>query len=726
MKTRIKKRLSALICMTMVAVMLSGCSSPIGLALDMYSAYMAKQEYEQYQAYHNPQDDYEEPDDSITASTEPDDSETTGNMDAETIMVYMVGSNLESEYGNATIDMEEMIGAGVDTEHNNIVVYTGGAADWQMDGISAYKNYTLLLNEDNEFEVLDSTNPKNMGDADTLSSFINYCFDTFNSEHYSLVLWNHGAGPVYGFGLDENYSDILTVDEMKKAFNDSVGSNDKRLEWIGFDACLMNSLEIADLLAPYANYMIASQETEPGWGWDYTFLGETSDEAMSGEEMGKAIIDQYMLYGETVFDYYPRMYCDLTLSCIDLTKFEATENALNKCFGQLNEELTVENYPELVRKREKTRDFGTYASDFDYGMVDAIHLLGQIAPDSQEAMDAIESIEEMVVYSKSNMKNANGISLCYPYSTDELYTEACIAIQEEIAFSPAYTGFLQKFYSIQNGEPIVTDWNFSRNEMSVETVEAGEEVTTTGQQVNVDTSDISLQLTPEQQANFAAADFFILCNVEGAGFLDEGEDPRGKDMYMFIHLGKNVNVDDNGVLHGYYGNQVMYMYDETEQTYSPIPMILVEEKEQPENEIRYTCSAVINNWNLEEIEMWKSEAVDMQIVVNEEYPNGIIRSAVPIASEGETNPSKQLLDLEDFGIMEIISRGSYFTRGENGEMINFFDWEHSGTIFGISQDLTNGYHLELRPLEDPENYYCVFRIKDVQGNVSYSEMIPLQ
>lgn len=722
MKSRMKKRLYTLICVTMISIMLTGCSTPIQLAAEVYSVYMAKQKQEQYLA--NQPEMPEEPDDSITASVEPDESEPTGDMDAETIMVYMVGSNLESEYGNASIDMEEMMDAGVDTEHNNIVVYTGGAADWQMDGISAYKNYTLLLNDDNEFEVIDSTNPKNMGEADTLSSFINYCFENFNSEHYSLVLWNHGAGPVYGFGLDENYSDILTVDEMKKAFNDSVGSSDKRLEWIGFDACLMNSLEMADLLAPYANYMIASQETEPGWGWDYTFLSKTSKDSMTGEEMGKEIIDYYMFYSENVFDYYPRMYCDLTLSCIDLTKFEVTENALNKCFGQLNEELTVATYPDLVRKRETARDFGTYASGMDYGMVDAIHLLGQIAPDSQEAADAVNAIEDMVVYSKSNMRNANGISLCYPYLTDELYTEACIAIQEEISFSPAYTGFLQKFYSIQNGEPIVTDWNFSRNEMSVETVEEGEEIT--GEAVTVDTSDISLQLTPEQQANFASADFFILCNVEGAGFLDEGKDPRGKDMYMFIHLGENVTIDDNGVLHGYYGNQVMYMYDETEQTYSPIPMILSEEEEQPENEIRYTCGAVLTNWNIEEVEMWKSEAVNMQIVVSEEYPNGIIRSAVPLAEEGETNPSKQLLDLEDFGTMDIISRGSYFTRGENGEMINFFDWEHSGTIFGISQDLTNGYHLELRPLEDTENYYCVFRIKDVQGNISYSEMIPLK
>lgn len=92
-----------------------------------------------------------------------------------------------------------------------------------------------------------------------------------------------------------------------------------KLEWIGFDACLMSSLEVASVLAPYADYMIASQETEPGWGWNYAFLSVLSDRAIPGDEMGEYIVDSYMDYGEYVFDYYPNLYSDLTLSCIDLT-----------------------------------------------------------------------------------------------------------------------------------------------------------------------------------------------------------------------------------------------------------------------------------------------------------------------------------------------------------------------------------------------------------------------
>lgn len=717
MKIFLKKKISVCFCILLSAILFTGCASPISMAMKMYEVYAAKQEYEREMADNQYPEEYGEY-----------QAEEDGEEAVETVMIYMVGSNLESDYGNATADLEEIIEAGIDTKHNNIVVYTGGASDWEMDGIPSGKNCTLLLNEDNEFDIIDSSMAKSMGEADTLSSFINYCFEKFPSEHYGLILWDHGAGPVYGFGLDENFSDVLMMDELQEALKDSVGKENTHLEWVGFDACLMNSMEIASLMAPYADYMIASQETEPGWGWDYSFLAVLSDETLSGEEMGRAVIDQYMNYSEAVFDYYPRMYCDLTMSCIDLTKYEKAEKAVNDCFGSLNEQLNLETYPELVRKRENARDFGTYSTDFDYGMVDMVHLLSQIAANFQEAENAIEAIEDMVVYSKSNMKNANGISICYPYLTDDDYTTSYMDVQKEMKFAPAYTGFLEKFYSIQNGDELVKDWDFSKNKAGVSHVEAGGIAGETGQTVTVDTSEITLQLTDEQADNFSGADFFILCNVEGAGFLEKGEDARGDEMYMFIHLGKNVVLDENGKLHGYYGNQAMYIYDETEKTYSPIPMILMEEKEQPENEIRYSCMGVLSNFNLEDTDNWVIESVNMQIVVNDEYPNGMIRNAVPLSDEETDNnsPSKQLLDLKDFGIMEIVSRGSYFTRGENGEMINFFDWEHSGTLFGISQDLTNGYHLELRPLENKENYYCVFRIKDIQGNVSYSEMIPLQ
>ena len=84
--------------------------------------------------------------------------------------------------------------------------------------------------------------------------------------------------------------------------------------------------------------------------------------------MGEYIVDSYMDYGEYVFDYYPNLYSDLTLSCIDLNAYAEAEDALNTYFAELDTSLDVQNYPKLVRNRAKVRDFGSYSSDMNYGI----------------------------------------------------------------------------------------------------------------------------------------------------------------------------------------------------------------------------------------------------------------------------------------------------------------------------------------------------------------------
>ena len=48
-----------------------------------------------------------------------------------TVMVYMCGSNLESEYGSASADYREMVEAGVGG-NVSVLAMMGGSASWQM------------------------------------------------------------------------------------------------------------------------------------------------------------------------------------------------------------------------------------------------------------------------------------------------------------------------------------------------------------------------------------------------------------------------------------------------------------------------------------------------------------------------------------------------------------------------------------------------------------------
>ena len=237
---------------------------------------------------------------------------------------------------------------------------------------------------------------------------------------------------------------------------------------------------------------------------------------------------------------------------------------------------------------------------------------------------------------------------------------------------------------------------------------------------NRETYDITYQLSKEQQENFAAAGYDILCSAKGVGYIDDSEDERAEDMYMFVYGGRNVELDENGVLHAYYGKETLYGYNETDKEYTVIPLIVMEEKEQTENEMSFTCSAVVSNFGItERVSRWKQDTVDVKIVVNEQYPNGRLNSVV-------YNETKQVADLRKYDTMEFVSSARYITRGENGEMIDFFDWEHPGKIFGVSMSLTDGSYLEMKPIEDIENYYCMFFIKDNNGNISYSELIPIK
>ena len=709
MKRSTKKKLQTFLSLLMIPVFLTGCrvrTTPIGVFAQIMeyasnAGSSASQSSSSHEAHHS------EPSSTPLPQTDYDSLDSTGTV--QTIMVYMVGSDLESAYGNASLDLDEMEAAGVDTAHNNILVYAGGASEWWDRGLSGEECTVLLLTEDG-FVPVDTYPAENMGDPLTLSSFMNYGFDFFPADSYSLILWDHGGGPVLGYGVDENYRDLLTLDELAEALGDSVGAHMAKLEWVGFDACLMSSLEVASVMAPYANYLIASQETEPGWGWNYDFLSVLSDEVIPGDKMGESIIDSYMSYGEYVFDCYPRLYSDLTLSCIDLNAYADAEEALNTYFAELDTSLNVKNFPGLVRNRSRVRDFGSYSSDMNYGMVDVLHLLELLGGNSDTAKAAASAVEDCIVYSDTNMENAGGVSICYPYQTDADYRDACIEMQEYLDFAPDYTRFLQDFYAIQNGDTLLADREISNAETTVTTENNG----------TYDESDITLQLTPKQQENFASGGYYILCKAKEEGYITTEEDPRADEMYLYIQGSKRVTLDDNGVLHAAYKNNTVYMQDK--DGLSDIPMIL-NETDISDVENRYLSYVVLMNFD-----NWESKAVQLQLVVNDAYPDGILRNAIPIDNDEDDlqSASKQLIDLDDYSVMSVAARCSYVTRDDNGNLLDFFDWDKSEWMMGFEVDLTSDYKTVVQPLDRPENYVCIFFMKDSQGNVSYSEMIPLK
>ena len=138
----------------------------------------------------------------------------------------------------------EMLESGVNPQKCNVVIFTGGANSWALN-IQSNVNTVLNLNSSgSDFDIIATTqSAANMGDPNTFLDFLNYAYSNFPAEHYSLICWDHGGGSLFGFGSDELYSgDGLSLQEMEYALKSSPFAS-KKLDFLGFDACLMATME---------------------------------------------------------------------------------------------------------------------------------------------------------------------------------------------------------------------------------------------------------------------------------------------------------------------------------------------------------------------------------------------------------------------------------------------------------------------------------------------------
>ena len=158
-----------------------------------------------------------------------------------TVMIYMNGSDLETKAGEATADLSEMIDSGVG-ENVNVIVQTMGTKKWHDYDISSKTSQIYRVNRGELELVKDNLGQLDCTKSDTLSDFIDFGKKNYPADRYIMIFWDHGGGPVYGFGYDEWQADTasLTLDEIQKAFR---MNRDIRFDIIGMDCCIMASME---------------------------------------------------------------------------------------------------------------------------------------------------------------------------------------------------------------------------------------------------------------------------------------------------------------------------------------------------------------------------------------------------------------------------------------------------------------------------------------------------
>ena len=363
-----------------------------------------------------------------------------------TLMIYMTGSDLESQalsdpkyrVCSASADLEAMTASVPEDENMAVVVLAGGTIAWQ-NGFAAEKDCIWQV-KPGALAMAEENGQRNMGEAETLSAFLRKAKELFPAQRYALILWGHGGGPLEGVCSDERYGmDALELPELSAALRDSPFGTEK-LSWIGFDACLMASIETACAVAPYADYMIASQEPETNGSWNYAFLKELAG-AADGAAAGELIIRAYAEIREESF-------LPASLSCLDLSRAEAVRLEMDRLFGKLAENLTENTWPLMAKCRENSRRIGVCSSE-DWDLVDLLDLARSM--DKRKAADVMALREEtgrMIICSWSSEDRENGLSVYAPYDNRQMFTGSWSGKYEALDFAAGYQRYVRRFAQI--------------------------------------------------------------------------------------------------------------------------------------------------------------------------------------------------------------------------------------------------------------------------------------
>lgn len=224
----------------------------------------------------------EEQDETIPEATaEPSQVTGSGTENFEhTIMIYMVGSDLETYGGLAAQDIQEIVEADYG-ENTRIVLQTGGCLDWSIEGMTDGEVERWEIDGDT-LQLVETLGKTRMLTAEALADFITFAAETYPAEKYSLVMWDHGGGVPIGFGQDEIYpNDILYDYQIGEALEQA----GVYFECVAFDACSMCTLEVAMALKDYAKYMVAAESVVVGYGMDYIgWLGYYAEEDVDFSE----------------------------------------------------------------------------------------------------------------------------------------------------------------------------------------------------------------------------------------------------------------------------------------------------------------------------------------------------------------------------------------------------------------------------------------------------------
>jgi len=596
------------------------------------------------------------------------DNVEPADMRKHTVMVYLNGTDLESKWGCATGDIQEMIDSNYNLDTVNVVILTGGTNSWKNEYVTAGKTMIHVIGEAG-IKTLVDLDKACIADKNVLSAFVNYSMKAFPAEKYDLIFWNHGGGTIYGYGSDQHYQDVgMSILDIKESLAQTNLKNQK-LEILGFDACLMATVETAYLLQDYSKYLVAAEELEPGDGWNYNFLyylGENP--SLSGAELGKTIVD-------TFSDFYTGTNEETTLSVIDLSKINNVVANLNSFAAPIKNNMNT-NYNRISQARQNTKTFGYLGEWYgSYDLVDIYDLADKSASlVGTQSENLKKSVKDAVVYyrNSSNVTNSYGISTYLPYFS-KYSAEESVDIYESLVRNE-YSEFLRRYTEKLMGARVQRD--------SISKL-------TPTKSANND-SELTIRLSPKELEQINKIELTIWRQLDSSS-----------DYFVRLGTSTDVNINPDGVITTMFDGYWVNINGEIACLHEVFNENGVE---------KYSTPAILNGQN-----------VNLIITFDEQNPNGVIIGAIPEQENTNLAP-KQYIKIKKGDLLTLKYYAQLFLENESDieKYTTATKWVNGNKIT-VGDDLK----IEVVPVDD-ELYMYSFCVTDTQNNEYYTKFIEIR
>ncbi len=172
-----------------------------------------------------------------------------------------------------------------------------------------------------------------MGRPETLNEFIRWGKANYPAERYCVIVWNHGNGwhrgvdaqpVVKGISYDDHTGNAIHTWQLPLAVQG------QHVDIFSFDACLMQMIEVQAELRTAADFIVASEENTPGYGYPYhlIFAPWVQNPGASTRDLTKSMVDGHVGYDQYQNDV-------ITQSSVESSRVTAVMTAVDQLAGAL-------------------------------------------------------------------------------------------------------------------------------------------------------------------------------------------------------------------------------------------------------------------------------------------------------------------------------------------------------------------------------------------------------